>query len=221
MCSAQLPPCTSLRGSAHTAVAIRFFTGLQAVTCANQDPFLFSVLARKEKRFLDSKEKRALPRGFSAGNCWAGPPRISDFALISGAIVEKAVAPVSARRRFAWRCMVQAVTSCTALHGSACFSLTEVRAKPSSDKEKRRIVAGTRLTACHSVSRTQRPFLSYTGRGAVFLFGQAPKRKIGGRITQLTVCIPARGNGSGRWFTMTNIGHCLQSEHPVQSAGRS
>ena len=30
----------------------------------------------------------------------------------------------------------------------------------------------------------KRPFLSSTGRGAVFLFGQVPKRKIGGRITQ-------------------------------------
>ncbi len=177
---------------------------MQAVSCANQDPFLFSVLARKEKRFLDSKEKRALPRGFSAGNCWAGPPRISDFALISGAIVEKAVAPVSARRRFAWRCMVQAVTSCTVLLGSACFSLTEVRPKPSPDKEKRRIVAGTRLTACHSVSRTRRPFLSYTGRGAVFLFGQAPKRKIGGRNTQVTVCKSVKENGLPRRFAPRN-----------------
>ena len=76
--------------------------------------------------------------------------------------------------------MVQAVTSCTVSPGSACFSLTEVRAKPSSDKEKRRIVAGTRPAACHSVSRTRRPFLSSTGRGAVFLFGKT-KRKIGGR----------------------------------------
>jgi hypothetical protein len=37
--------------------------GMQTVSCVNQDPFLFSLLARKEKRFLDSKEKSALERG--------------------------------------------------------------------------------------------------------------------------------------------------------------
>ena len=30
----------------------------KVVICADQDPFLFSALDRKEKRFLDSKEKR-------------------------------------------------------------------------------------------------------------------------------------------------------------------
>jgi hypothetical protein len=34
------------------------------------------------------------------------------------------------------------------------------------------------------VTRVRRPFLSYTGRGAFFLFGKA-KRKNGGRITQV------------------------------------
>ena len=34
-----------------------------------------------------------------------------------------------------------------------------------------------------SVDRVRRPFLSYTGRGAFFLFGKA-KRKNGGRISQ-------------------------------------
>ena len=73
------------------------------VRCVFQDPFLFSVLARKEKRFLDSKEKRALMRVSSlqkATSC----PQLSDCL---GATVESAVAPVSARSRFAWRCMVQ------------------------------------------------------------------------------------------------------------------
>ena len=35
------------------------------------------------------------------------------------------------------------------------------------------------------VIRVRRPFLSYTGRGAFFLFGKA-KRKNGGRISQRT-----------------------------------
>ena len=35
------------------------------------------------------------------------------------------------------------------------------------------------------VTRVRRPFLSYTGRGAFFLFGKA-KRKNGGRITQVS-----------------------------------
>jgi hypothetical protein len=37
-----------------------------------------------------------------------------------------------------------------------------------------------------SVIRAQRPFLSYTGRGAFFLFGKA-KRKNGGRNAQVTM----------------------------------
>ena len=40
----------------------------------------------------------------------------------------------------------------------------------------------------------KRPFLSCTGRGAVFLFGKT-KRKIGGRNTQDTVCIQDTENG--------------------------
>ena len=35
------------------------------------------------------------------------------------------------------------------------------------------------------VIRVRRPFLSYTGRGAFFLFGKT-KRKNGGRIAQVT-----------------------------------
>ena len=41
-----------------------------------------------------------------------------------------------------------------------------------------------RLTGCTQVDRVFRPFLSYTARGAVFLFGKT-KRKIGGRIAQV------------------------------------
>ena len=47
--------------------------------------------------------------------------------------------------------------------------------------------SGAELAACHSVARTRRPFLSYTGRGAVFLFGKT-KRKTGGRIAQVMFC---------------------------------
>ena len=66
-----------------------------------QDPFLFSVLARKEKRFLHSKEKRA-PMRVTFPQEAAACPQLSDCR---GAIVERAVAPVSARSRFAWRCL--------------------------------------------------------------------------------------------------------------------
>ena len=69
-----------------------------------QDPFLFSVLARKEKRFLHSKEKRA-PMRVTFPQEAAAYPQLSDCR---GAIVERAVAPVSARSRFAWRYMLQA-----------------------------------------------------------------------------------------------------------------
>ena len=92
--------------------------------------------------------------------------------------------------------------------------LTEVRAKPSPDKEKRRIVAGTRLAACHSVIRMQRPFLSSTGRGAVFLFGKT-KRKIGGRNAQFTVCKPVRENGLPR-----QCAHCLAMTSNGEEAAR-
>ena len=40
-----------------------YFYCSETYTCAYQEPFLFSALARKEKRFLDSKEKRAAGRG--------------------------------------------------------------------------------------------------------------------------------------------------------------
>ena len=59
-----------------------------------------------------------------------------------------------------------------------------------------RTSAGTGSKLVSGKPACKRPFLSYTGRGAVFLFGQAPKRKIGGRITQITVCIPVRKTDS-------------------------
>ena len=74
------------------------------------------------------------------------------------------------------------------------FFLPEVGPKPFSDKYAGRIVAGTRLTAYYSVARTQRPFLSYTGRGAVFLFGKT-KRKIGG--AHYAAHIPHTGKKNG------------------------
>ena len=71
----------------------------------------FSVLARKERqrRARCKKEKGACTR-VSRRQTLSRSPRISGVFPKPGAIVEKAVAPVSARRRFAWRCMVQAVT---------------------------------------------------------------------------------------------------------------
>ena len=76
-----LPACPfmSLRTSAHTGVAIRSSrAGLQDMTCASQDPVLFSVLARKERkrRARCKKEKGA----FTRVSCWQAlsrSPRIS------------------------------------------------------------------------------------------------------------------------------------------------
>ena len=60
-------PALSLRASAHTGVAIRFLLAIRSEerACSFQDPFLFLAIAQKEKRFLDSKEKKALKQVFT------------------------------------------------------------------------------------------------------------------------------------------------------------
>ena len=62
------------------------------------------------------------------------------------------------------------------------------------DSEKRSTVAGEQVRNRKKYpSRLSGPFLSYTGRGAFFLFGQEPKRKNGGRIEQAASCDSAGG----------------------------
>ena len=67
-------------------------------------PISLFGLARKEKRFLDFKEKSALNAGDMSA-VFQSRPRITDIFDSPGAIVEWTVASVSARSRFAWRCL--------------------------------------------------------------------------------------------------------------------
>ena len=78
-----------------------------------------------------------------------------------------------------WRDCTKSLPSARCGLVRASFSLAGVGAKASSEMQRGRIVAGIYVRPCEHVARTQRPFLSYTGRDAVFLFGKT-KRKIGG-----------------------------------------
>ena len=108
------------------------------------------------------------------------PATIRRFSLS-----DEGFARTSVREKHAEPCnAVQDVTACT-MQRQAKRLRAETEATAYSTIApgfgKGRISAGTGSKLAVGKPACKRPFLSCTGRGAVFLFGQAPKRKIGGR----------------------------------------
>ena len=139
------------------------------MTCAMRPPFFLFSLVRKERmrRARCKKEKNArrgchfstskhFTRGFSTlFNYWCKRYAIQSFPSALSAT---------------W----------LADHNNCCSNLNTSR--PVSGASVSEAFRGRR--GAGSYTTCERPFLSYTGRGAFFLFGKA-KRKNGGRITQV------------------------------------
>ena len=155
----------------------------KGVSCVEQDPFLSGC---GKKRFLDSKERQ--PEEVSSGlHAKMGNPR----AEPGSPLLEWGVA--WAHRIPLVRCIVLLTLIVPRSEPAARRAWTMTQAAPSADGcamayrlsdrtcgfVPPRAAAKRHGIPSNAISGL---FLSYTGRGAFFLFGQEPKRKNGGRI---------------------------------------
>ena len=159
-------------------------------TCVKQKPFLSGC---GKKRFLDSKERQ--PEEVSSG-----------LHVHVGSLREKPWSPLK-QWGVVWEYRIPLVRCTVLLTNFVPRNQPAARRlRPRQRRERKRSLPRTaarpnysfsdRTSETHDIreryarkktmiSASGGPFLSYTGRGAFFLFGQEPKRKNGGRNEQV------------------------------------